>query len=339
MESPFTNLGDNSIFSRNEQNLLYLGDYELIMNPENGEIYEKYLKRCDNIENKSCIYIIIDYILEAIQYTKYDTTNLLALEMLYILSKKLSDVAKLQLTLPYFINNLQRKKYIIQVTSINYLFDILYSINYLELVLPVTEYNYFGSYVYPALLKFYNRENPYIILEFFNKVDKIIDLQQKFLNVTLKTRLKKNKENLAKAKENNINTIKEEVEEDKESLYSSNNLIINDVYDDNVRPSVISSSHRESILKPNKDKTYEIFNDYDSSMESFKNSLFSLTMELIGRNNQIDILIIFIRKLPSLLLFYGKSKTNFYDNTITYVLCDVIFYVLCLQNFIGWWRK
>ena len=111
LESPFTNFGDSSIFSRNEQNLLYIGNYELIMNPENGEIYEKFLKRCDNIENKSCIYIIIDYILEAIQYTKYDTTNLLALEMLYILSKKLSDVAKLQLTLPYFINNLQRKKY------------------------------------------------------------------------------------------------------------------------------------------------------------------------------------------------------------------------------------
>ena len=163
LESPFTNFGDSSIFSRNEQNLLYIGNYELIMNPENGEIYEKYLKRCDNIENKSCIYIIIDYILEAIQYTKYDTTNLLALEMLYILSKKLSDVAKLQLTLPYFINNLQRKKYIIQVTSINYLFDILYSIDYLELVLPVTEYNYFGSYVFPALLKFYKKENPYII--------------------------------------------------------------------------------------------------------------------------------------------------------------------------------
>ena len=316
LESPFINFGENAIFKKNIDNIVTLGNYELIMKPENGEIYEKYLKKCENAENKSCIYIIIDYILEAIQYTKYDTTNILALEMLYILSKKVSDVAKLQLILPYFISNLKRKKYIIQVTSINYLFDILYSINYEELDLPLTEYNYFGSYVYPALLKFYNRENPYIILEFFNKVDKIIDLQQKFLNVTLKTRLKKNKENLAKAKENNINTIKEEIEEDKESLYSSNNLIINDVYDDNVRPSIISSSHRESILKPNKDKTYEIFNDYDSSMESFKNSLFSLTMELIGRNNQIDILIIFIRKLPSLLLFYGKSKTNDFSKFI-----------------------
>ena len=317
LESPFTNFGEGAIFVRNMNNVVYLGNQELIMNPENGEINEKYLKKCDNIENKSCIYLIIDYILEAIQYTKYDTTNLLALEMLYILSKKIPDVAKLQLILPYFISNLKRKKYIIQLTSINYLFDILYSIDYQELILPVTEYNYFGSYV--ALLKFYNKENPYIILEFFNNVDKIIDLQQKFLNVTLKTRLKKNKENLNtknKPFENNINTIKEEKEEYSNSLGSSLNPKIDDNYDDIVRPTIFSSQRESTTKQQNKDKSFEIFNDYDSNMESFKHSLFSLTMDLIGRNNEIDILIIFIRKLPSLLLFYGKSKTNDFSKFI-----------------------
>ena len=320
LESPFTYFGDEPIFDINKDNVLSLGNFELIMNSENGKIYEKYLKRCDNVENKSCVYIIIDYILEAIQYTKYDTTNLLALEMLYVLSKKLSDVAKLQLTLPYFINNLKRKKYIIQVTSINYLFDILYSINYEELILPVTEYNYFGSYVFPALLKFYSRENPYIILEFFNNVDKIIDLEQKFLNVTLKTRLKKNKENLSttktKLKEMTNSIIKEEGEEADFLYNSSNNLnLINDNFDDNVRPSILSS-YMENSHKPSKDKSYEIFNDYDSNLESFKNSLFAIILDLIGRNNEIDILITFIRKLPSLLFFYGKSKTNDFSKFI-----------------------
>ena len=320
LESPFTNFGENSLFIRNSDNVLNLGNFELIMNSENGEILEKYLKKCDNIENKTCLYIIIDYILEAIQYTKYDTTNLLALEMLYVLSKKLSDVAKLQLTLPYFINNLKRKKYIIQVTSINYMFDILYSIDYQELILPVTEYNYFGAYVFPALLKFYKKENPYIILEFFNNVDKIIDLEQKFLNVTLKTRLKKNKENLSstknKTKDITDSIIREESDDNNNNSFnSSNNLLINDNYEDIVRPSVLSS-YRESILKPSKDKSYEIFNDYDSNLESFKNSLFAITLDLIGRNNEIDILITFIRKLPSLLLFYGKSKTNDFSKFI-----------------------
>ena len=315
LEDPFFYFGENSIFVKNSENYLCIGDFELIFQPENGEIYEKYLKRCENIENKNCLYLILDYLLEASQYTKYDTSNLLALEMIYILSKKLSDVAKLQLTLPYFINNLKRKKYIIQVTSINYIFDILYSINYEELVLPTTEYNYFGAYVFPALLNFYKKENPYIILEFFNNVDKIIDLEQKFLNVTLKTRLKKNKENMQNIKYKNENKIKEEKEEENISLGSSKNLGINDNYDDNVRLSVFSYQ-RESTLKPNKDRTFEIFNDYDSNIESFKSSLFSITGDLIGRNNEIDILITVIRKLPSLLLFYGKSKTNDFSKFI-----------------------
>ena len=191
------------------------------------------------------------------------------------------------------------------------MFDILYSINYFNLLLPVTEYNYFGSYVFPALLKFYKKENPYIILEFFNNVDKIIDLEKKFLDVTLKNRLQKNKENLSNSKNKQTkkkNEIKEEPEENKFSLGSSNNPGINDNYDDNFRQTIFSVG--ESDIKANKDKSFEIYNDYDSNLESFKESLLKLILDLLGRNNEIDILITFIRKLPSLLLFYGKSKTN-----------------------------
>ena len=89
----------------------------------------------------------------------------------------------------------------------------------------------------------------------------------------------------------------------------------NDNFDDNVRPSIFSA-YRESSIKPSKDKTYEIYNDYDSNLESFKNSLFTIILDLIGRNNETDILITFIRKLPSLLLFYGKSKTNDFSKFI-----------------------
>ena len=112
-----------------------------------------------------------------------------------------------------------------------------------------------------------------------------------------------------------MNLIKEESEENNVSLNSSNNPGINDNYDDNVRPSIFSA-YRESSIKPSKDKTYEIYNDYDSNLESFKNSLFTIILDLIGRNNETDILITFIRKLPSLLLFYGKSKTNDFSKFI-----------------------
>ena len=131
------------------------------------------------------------------------------------------------------------------------------------------------------------------------------------MDVTLKTRLENNKKNLTNKKDKqkeNKNTIIEEAEENNYSLGSSNNPGINNNYEDNVRPTIFSS--RESNLKTNKDKSYEIYNDYDSNLESFKESLLTIILNLLGRNNEIDILITFIRKLPSLLLFYGKSKTN-----------------------------
>ena len=317
LEEPFSLNGTNTLFTKNKDNILCIDDYELIFNPENCKLYKKYCIENEfedekKVNNKNCIFIIINYIFEAMQYTKYDTTNLVAMEMLNILSKKLDDVMKLQLILPYFISNLKRKKYIIQLKSLNYIFEILYSIDYKELILPVTEYNYFDSYVFPALLKFYKKENPYIILEFFNNIDKIIDLEEKFLNVTLKSRLKKNKVNLQSLKNNN-NIIIDKNEEERISL-SIISPINDDEYFEDIRPSIYS--YRESNIKVNKEKTSEIYKDYDTSLDLFKNTLFSVTLDVIGRINEIDILITLIRKLPSLLLFYGKTKTNDFSKFI-----------------------
>ena len=60
----------------------------------------------------------------------------------------------------------------------------------------------------------------------------------------------------------------------------------------------------------NKDKRNEIFQDYDTSMEEFKSSLLKVIGDLIGEINDIDILILMIRKLPKIFLFYGRSKSN-----------------------------
>ena len=320
LEEPFSLIGANTLFSLNNEKNLCIGEYELVFHHDNGKINKKYCKEIENYDKKmnsqNCIFIIINYIVEAMQYTKYDSTILVAMEMLNILSKKLDDIIKLQLILPYLINNLKRDKYIIKLKSLNYIFEILYSIDYKNLILPVTEYNYFDSYVFPALLKFYNKENPYIILEFFNNIDKIIDLEEKFLNVTLKSRLKKNKqilENMKYSIKGNNNIIIEE-NEDRPSIFYSGGINDYEDYSDNYRPS--NYTYRESNSKINKDKTYEIYNDYDSSLESFKNSLFSVTLEIIGGNFEIDILITVIRKLPSLLLFYGRSKTNDFSKFI-----------------------
>ena len=59
-----------------------------------------------------------------------------------------------------------------------------------------------------------------------------------------------------------------------------------------------------------KDKRNKIFEDYDTSMEDFKSNLFKVIADLFGEINDIDILIIVIRKLPKLFLYYGRSKSN-----------------------------
>ena len=115
------------------------------------------------------------------------------------------------------------------------------------------------------------------MLEFFNNVDKMIDIEQKFLNITLKSRIIKYKKHLYNKLQSQIS----------ESFNEKNNYLIT-----------------------KKDKKDEIFKDYETSLKLFKDELFKVTMDLIGKINEIDILITAIRKLPSLISFYGKSKSS-----------------------------
>ena len=77
LEEPFTINGENKLFVKNKDNKLCIGEYELIFNPENGKLYKKFFNdnNDDEKNNINCLFIIINYILEAMQYTKYDTTN------------------------------------------------------------------------------------------------------------------------------------------------------------------------------------------------------------------------------------------------------------------------
>ena len=201
------------------------------------------------------------------QNTKYDSSNLVALEMVKCLSYKLDDITKLKLIIPYFVENLKRENFTTKIVSLNYLFEIFYSIDYKSLILPVTEYNYFDSYVFPVILDVFKLQKHSLILEFFNNIDKIIDLQEKFMNLTMKSKL----------------------------------LRINQMYNE---------EKKEDIGFQKKDKRNEIFEDYDTSMEEFKSSLFKVIGDLFGEINDIDILVIVIRKLPKLFLFYGRSKSD-----------------------------
>ena len=301
LENPLMqNFFSGKFIKKEDSEYLYLKSYKLFFDPDSGIINEKSMKelneKYDKNNNKDCIFIIINFLLQNMQNTKYDSTNLVALEMVKELSKKLDDITKLKLIIPYFVENLKRDSYTTKLVTLNFLFEVLYSFNFKELILPVTEYNYFDSYVFPAILEVYKLENHELILEFLNNVDKIIDLEEKFLNLTLKARLLKIKERYNnKEKENKNMTIEEKK--------------INDFFEED-------EEIKEEVKKILKDKRDEIFKDYDSSIEEFKNSLFRVINDLIGEINDIDILISFIRKLPDLFNFYGRSKTTDFSKFI-----------------------
>lgn len=57
--------------------------------------------------------------------------------------------------------------------------------------MQVTEYTYFDSYIFPAILAVHKVENHDLILVFFNNINKIIDLQLK--KFSIKSQIIKNK--------------------------------------------------------------------------------------------------------------------------------------------------
>jgi hypothetical protein len=147
LENPFTENNISEKFTKKEGVYLYLNNYKLFFDVESGNIREKEMNELKNIYNKNhnfeCVYIVINFLLQNLQNTKYDSTNLVALEMIKYLSYKLDDITKLKLIIPYFVENLKRENYTTKIVTLNFLIDVFYSINYKTLILPVTEYNYF----------------------------------------------------------------------------------------------------------------------------------------------------------------------------------------------------
>ena len=290
LKNPINLNSTKSLLKKDENEVFYYDKNKFIINILTNELTIKNNDPSENIfeknNNKDCILIIINFLVKNMKNVKYESSNLAAMEMVKNLSSKLPDIFNLKNIIPYFVDNLERKNFTTKLISVNYIFEILYSFNYNDLVLPITEYNYFDSYIFPALLKLYYSEKHELILEFFNNVDKMIDLEEKFLNITLKSRLIKYKNILNNTTEANKNNTNQTGETTHDNNITNNNLI------------------------SKKDKKDEIFKDYETSLKLFKDELFKVTMDLIGKINEIDILISSIRKLPNLISFYGKSKSS-----------------------------
>ena len=96
-----------SVFRNNEKGELFVDGFKLNFYPKNGKIISELFEN-KNIfkenENEKCVFIIIDYLLKAMEYSKYDSSKLLAMEMVRNLSKRIDDISKLKfLSLKYLI--------------------------------------------------------------------------------------------------------------------------------------------------------------------------------------------------------------------------------------------
>ena len=279
LENPINLNLSKSLLKKDNNDIFCYDQYKFMINLLTKELIKdkEFLNESDseiNEYNKDCVLIIINYLVKNMKNVKYESSNLAAMEMVKNLSSKLPDIFNLKNIIPYFVDNLERKSFTTKLISINYIFEILYSFKYDELVLPVTEYNYFDSYIFPAFLKLYYSGKHELILEFFNDVDKMIDIEEKFLNITLKSRIIKYK--------NNLNMDNASNKELKKTL----------------------------SFVPKKTTKDAIFKDYETSLKLFKNELFNVIKDLLEKTEEIDILIIAIRKLPNLISFYDKSKSG-----------------------------
>ncbi len=308
VNNPFNHNPEKSILKMDKKGYFNYALNNFILNVFTGELYDDDKNTEDIYEvnnNRDCLLIIINYLVKNMKHVEYETSNLAAMEMVKNLSSQLDDIFKLKNILPYFVDNLSRKNLTAKLTALNYIFEILYSFDYDNLVLPITEYNYFDSYIFPALLKLYYSGSHDLILQFFNNIDKMIDLEKKFLNITLKSRIMKYK--------NSLNQEKKEMNNKKDEnifLISMENVSINDDRSQMENNKNTTKNNNEQNLIMKKNKKSQIFKDYETSLMVFKEELFRVTSDILGIVNEIDILITCIRKLPNLLSFYGKSKSS-----------------------------
>ena len=280
LDDPFYKYNSaDSVFMCNEKNEIIVDKYKLNFYPQKRTLLpeiEQNEKLFNDKNNKECIYIIINYLLQSMQNTKYNSSILVAMEMIFNLIKQNDDIIKLQLIIPYFMNNLRKKNFLIKISSLNYIFYLFYSIDYSKLILPVTEYNYFHSYIFPFFLDLVRDSK--LIPEFFNNLEKIIELENIFLNITLKSRIMRLKQKIK--------------EEEKDS----------------------KKNKEEKAIKKN--LMLEIYKDYDTSLEEFINSIHKIITDVIGSCNEVDLLILVIRKLPIVLEFFGKNKAKDFNMLI-----------------------
>lgn len=263
--------------------------FDLSCKNNNKLLQEENISASKFLENNNShsILIIINHILSSILNTKFASTKIVAIEMLSHLCKNISDIMKIQLVIPYLIKLLKDSSTLVRYTALNEILIILTLIEDLTDI-PSSDYNFFDAYIFPSILDLYFSNEPSLVLAFANNIEKLAELEQKFLQITLRSRFSNMKTNNG-------------------TILGDNNL------------SQVPKNYGflfNNSLGQNANKGEEIILAYDTDLSEFKSTLFKIIEDILSKNEETDVQQIFIRKLPNLMLFYGRRETDNFSKFI-----------------------
>jgi hypothetical protein len=262
----------------------FIGDKPVIINPEDDnelliEDYDNNILKANNNSDSSLLFI--NYILSGILNTEYPSTKIIAMEQLRHFCTKITDITKIQLIIPYLVNLLKDNSTLVQCSALNEIITILYMIRE-DLILPSSEYNFFDKYVFPAIHElFKTSEDTTVILGVANIIDKLTELELKFLQMAMRSKF------------NNMRH---------QTNYSTE--IMRQTF-------VFNISSNTPINNINRGE--EIIRAYDTDMAEFKKEfLIKIIEDILSKQKYEDLHIqqTLIRKLAYMKTIFGRSETN-----------------------------
>lgn len=270
--------------------------FKLIFNLESdcalSLLRENEEQRIAQAQNKESAYLMLNFILSVLLNTKYFSSKLCAMEMLKHLANNLPlerDLTKIQVIIPFLCKLFKDPSSLIRFSALHEVIEMLSDIDVESLILPSSDYNFFDAYVFPNILELYNSNEPALVLAFSSLIDKITDLEQKFLQISMKSRF------LNMKKLRNMNQLlmqKSQQDFNKQAVYG-----------------FYSGLHGNS-------KGEEIILNYDQDLFEFKFTLFKIIEDILSKNEDIDIQRILIKKLPYLMIFTGRRETSTFTKFI-----------------------
>ena len=277
---------------------------------EDDSIDENKIKKyCEN-QNDDCSIIIIRLILSTFINMKFESNLLLAIELLENFSAKINDKNILfELIIPYLIylfkndEKLKIENNLVLISSFKLILKLLENINEQneKIELTFNGNSYFTYFISKKIFELFFNSNLFVKCEIIENLDKIINLQKKFLKMELinnkKEYEKKNNEKFTILETSNINNsvfLQESV------FYFNNennkNLDLNENKNE--------KNNIEKYILLFKEEEKEFKNQIDKIIES----IFNCTSETEDEEILKGILI---KKFPVILLFFGKKKNKY----------------------------